>query len=179
MSRKTEEIFSSTAHYCTVQERKNTHIGMRYTTATDGVSLSLSVMEVVENFGLEENIVGITSDDGGNLWVCREALESKYTNESIFFPPKTLFTMECLAHILAGTCKVGVQPIKSDDGEVDMESTRRNMQKFITWTKKRQKGARGSPGGTDSLRDQGEAPSHTCFELFCIPYPLLQVPAGQ
>ena len=39
-----------------------------------------------------------------------------------------VYLMECLAHILAGTCKVGVQPIKSDDGEVDMESTRRNMQ---------------------------------------------------
>ena len=48
---------------------------MPSTTATDGVSLSLSVMEVVENFVLEETIVGITSDGGGNLRVCREALE--------------------------------------------------------------------------------------------------------
>ena len=55
--------------------RKNTHIGMPSTTATDGFSLSLSVMEVVENFGLEANIVGITSDVGGNIRVCREALE--------------------------------------------------------------------------------------------------------
>ena len=88
MSRKTEEIFSLTAHYCTGQERKNTHIGMPSTTATDGVSLSLSVMEVVENFGLEAKIVGITSDGGGNLRVCREALESKYTNDSLFFHPR-------------------------------------------------------------------------------------------
>ena len=84
MSRKTDEFFSLTAHYCTGRERKNTHIGMPYTTASDGVSLSLSVMEVVENFGLEAKIVGITSAGGGNLWVCREALESKYTNESVF-----------------------------------------------------------------------------------------------
>ena len=41
------------------------------TTATDGVSLSSSIMEVVENFGLEENIVVITSDGGGNITVCR------------------------------------------------------------------------------------------------------------
>ena len=35
-----------------------------------------------------------------------------------------------------------MQSIKSDDGEVDTELTRQNMQKCITWTKKRQKGAR-------------------------------------
>ena len=67
---------------------------MPSTTATDGVSLSLSVMEVVENFGLEAKIVGITSDGSGNLRVCREGLESKYTNDSVFPPPKPLFTME-------------------------------------------------------------------------------------
>ena len=114
---------------------------MPSTTATDGVSLYLSVMKVVENFGLEAKILGITSTSGGNLRVCREALESKYTNDSIFTPPKTLFTMECLTHILAGAYKAGVQSIKSDDGEVDTELTRQNMQKCITWTKKSQKGA--------------------------------------
>ena len=60
---------------------------MPSTTATDGVSLSLSVMKVVENFGLEAKIVGITSDSGGNLRVCREALEAKYTNDSVFPSP--------------------------------------------------------------------------------------------
>ena len=142
MSCKTEEIFSLTAHYCIGQEIKNTYIGVPSITATDVVYLSLSVMEVVENFGLVTKIVAITSDGGGNLRVCREALESKYTNDSVFPPPKPLFTMECLAHILAGACKVGVQSIKSDDGEVDTELTRRNMQKCITWTKKSQKGVR-------------------------------------
>ena len=88
---------------------KNTHIGMLSTATTDGVSLPLSVIEVVENFGLEAKIVGITSDGGGNLRVCREALESKYNNDSVFPPPNPLFTMECLAHILAGACKAGVQ----------------------------------------------------------------------
>ena len=48
MSRKTEEFFSLKAHYCTGRY----HIGVPSTTTTDGVSLSLSVMEVVENFGL-------------------------------------------------------------------------------------------------------------------------------
>ena len=46
---------------------KNTHIGMPSTTATDGVSLSLSVMDVVDNYGLEAKIVGITSDGGGDI----------------------------------------------------------------------------------------------------------------
>ena len=71
--------------------------------------------------------MGSTSDSGGNLQVCREALESKYTNEYFSFPPKPLFTMECLAHILAGACKAGVKSIKSDDGEVDTELTRQNI----------------------------------------------------
>ena len=60
---------------------------MPYTTATDGVSLSLSVKEVVENFGLEAKIVGVTSDGGGNLRFCRETLDSKYTNDSVFPHP--------------------------------------------------------------------------------------------
>ena len=62
--------------------------------------------------------MGIISDGGGNLWVCREELESKYTNDSFPPSPKQLFTMECLAHILEGACKAGVQSINSD-GEVD------------------------------------------------------------
>ena len=76
--------------------------------------------------------MGITSDGGGNPRVYREAMESKYTNASVFFPPNPLFIMECLAHILRGGFKAGVQSIKSDGGEVDTEFTRRNMQKCRT-----------------------------------------------
>ena len=36
---------------------------------------------------------------------------------------------------------MGVQSIKSDDGEVDTKLTRQNMQKCITWMKKIHKGA--------------------------------------
>ena len=78
-------------------------------TDTDGISLSLYVMEMVGNFGLEANIVGITSDGGVNLRVCRDALESKYINDSVSPPPKPLFTIECLANILAGDYKAGAQ----------------------------------------------------------------------
>ena len=73
--------------------------------------------------------MGITSDGGGNLWVCMEALDSKYTNESVFSPTNPLLTMERFAHILAGDCKAGVQSTNSDDDEVDTELTRHNMQK--------------------------------------------------
>ena len=45
-------------------------------------------MEVVENFGLGEKIVGITSDGGGNIRDCREELDSKYINDSVFFHPR-------------------------------------------------------------------------------------------
>ena len=57
MSSNKEELFSLTAHYSTVTDRKNNHIGIPSITATDGVSLYSSVMEVVENFGLEAKIV--------------------------------------------------------------------------------------------------------------------------
>ena len=73
--------------YCTGLDRNNTHIGIPSTTYTDGVFLSLSVMEVVEKFILEAKILGINSAGGGNLWVCREALDSKYTNDSVFHHP--------------------------------------------------------------------------------------------
>ena len=66
MSRKTEEIFSLTAQYCTGPEINNTHIGIPSATANVGVYLSLSVMEVVDNFVLEANIVGITGNGSGS-----------------------------------------------------------------------------------------------------------------
>ena len=87
MSHNIEEIFLLMAQYCTGTERKNTHTGMPSTTATDGASLYLSFTEVVGNFVFEANIVGITSDGCGNLWVFRDALESNYTNESVFHHP--------------------------------------------------------------------------------------------
>ena len=84
MSCKAEVNILLTAHYCTGPQRKKPHIGIPSITDTDGVYLYLSVMEVVDNSTLEAKIVGITSDDGSNLWVCREALKSKYTNEYVF-----------------------------------------------------------------------------------------------
>ena len=83
MSRKTEEFLIDGALLHRSGEKK-TNTGMPSTTATDGVSLYLSIMEVVNSSGLEAKIVGITSDGGGNIQFFREALESKYTNDSVF-----------------------------------------------------------------------------------------------
>ena len=76
-----------TTHYFTGPERNNTHIGMPPISTTDGVFLSLLVMGMVENYGFEAKAGGINSDGGGNIWVCRESLESKYTNDSVFHHP--------------------------------------------------------------------------------------------
>ena len=62
---------------------------MLSTTVTSSASLSKSIAEVVDNFGLEEKIVGITSEGGGNPSVCRESLESKYRNGSIIRHPSS------------------------------------------------------------------------------------------
>ena len=75
MSCKKGYIFSLTAHYCTGPNINTTHIEMPSTIGTDGVSLYKYVAGVVENFGSEANIVGITSASGVNAWVCREAME--------------------------------------------------------------------------------------------------------
>ena len=96
MSCKTEVFFSLTVHYCTGTNRNNTHIGMSPTTATNGVYLYKTVSEVVDNFGLEAKIVGITSDGVGNIRVCREALNSKHSNESVFHHPNTSYPWSAL-----------------------------------------------------------------------------------
>ena len=61
---------------------------MPSTTDTDIVYLYLYVMEVMEKMSLEGNIVGTTSGGGGNLQVGREAMKSKYTNDSVFCHPR-------------------------------------------------------------------------------------------
>ena len=102
MSRKMEERFSLAAHYCTSIGINNTHIWMLSTTATGGVSLSTYVMGLVENFGLEAKIVGITSDGHDNIWVCRDALELKYRNASVFTTQSSLRHVMPCSYIVRG-----------------------------------------------------------------------------
>ena len=115
--------------YCTGTDRNKTRIGMPSTTATDGLSLSNSVMDVVEILGLEANIVGITSDGGGNIRLCREALESKYSNDSSFNHPSPSSPWSSLRIYWHIDLNVGVKLINSDDGEVDIKLTRSNIHK--------------------------------------------------
>ena len=105
-------------------------------------------MEVVEKSSLEAHIVGITSDGGGDLWVCMESLESKYTNDSIFT------TQAPIDHVVPFTyiarCFQGRSAIdqvgqwwgwhRIDEAEY---SEVHNMDKEYP------EGGSGSPGGTD------------------------------
>ena len=54
---------------------------------------------------------------------------------------KPLFEMDCLAHVISGSCKDGVVDVQSEDGLLDTPITRAKINKAIIWTKKSQKGA--------------------------------------
>ena len=72
-----------------------------------------------------------------------------------------------------------MQSIKSDDGEVDTKLTKAEYAEVHNLDEEDPEGGAGSPVCTDSLQYQVEAPSHTCFDPFFIPDPLLQFPAGK
>ena len=42
---------------------------------------------------------------------------------------KPIFVMECLAYVLANACKAVIMDVKADDGRVDTEVTRGNIQR--------------------------------------------------
>ena len=58
-----------TAHYTRDHAREHSHIGMPTRTSTDGDSLSVTVVNVINHFSLGLKVVGITSDGGTNLAV--------------------------------------------------------------------------------------------------------------
>ena len=45
---------------------------------------------------------------------------------------KTMFVMECLAHVLANFYKAVIMDMKSDNGKLDTEVTSNNIQLCIT-----------------------------------------------
>ena len=49
--------------------------------------------------------------------------------------------MECLEYVIYGECKAVIVDVKSEDGLLNISSTRAKKNKAITWTKKSQKGA--------------------------------------
>ena len=71
---------------------------------------------------------------------CKDILESTLDNTGVFDLEKPMFVMDCLAYVLDDAFKEGVMDMKYDDGRVDIEVIRRNMQRCITWTKKHKRG---------------------------------------
>ena len=66
-----------------------------------------------------------------------------------------------------------MQSIKSGDGEVDTELTRRNMQKCITWMKKSHKGVRALQEAQIHCGVKEKRLLTPVFDPFCIPDPPL------
>ena len=46
-----------------------------------------------------------------------------------------MFLMDCIDNVLANACKAGLMFVIYDDGRIDTEVTKRNMQRCITWKK--------------------------------------------
>ena len=116
------------AHYIRNNVREHAHIGMTITTSTDGESLAVMVGNVIIQFNLGLKLVGISSDETTNLATCKAILERNFYNTGVFDFEKPMFVMDCLYHVLDIDCKAGVMNVKSDDGRVDTEVTKRNMQ---------------------------------------------------
>ena len=73
-------------------------------------------------------LVRITGGVRTNLAICKAILGSNFDNTGVFDLVKPMFVVDCLSHVLANACKAGVMGVKSDDGMVDTEVTRSNMQ---------------------------------------------------
>ena len=56
-------------------------------------------------------------------------------------PNKPIFTNGCLEYVIYGECKAVIVDVKSEDGLLNISSTRAKKNKAITWTKKSKKGA--------------------------------------
>ena len=54
------------------------------------------------------------------------------THMGVFDLGKTMFVMECLSYVLANAYKSGIMDVKSDNGKVGTEVTRKNMSLFVT-----------------------------------------------
>ena len=100
------------------------------------------VSNVINHVNLGSKLVFISSDGGNNLARRRAILEITFDNTGVFHLGKPMFVMECLDHVLDNVRKAGVTDVKYDDGRVDTEVTRRNMQRCITWKKNHKRGQR-------------------------------------
>ena len=127
-------------HYKFEHVSNHGHIGMPITTSTGVKSLAVTVSNVINPLSLGSKWFGITSGGGNNLTICKVILESTFDNTGVFDLVKPMFVMEYLDHVLANNCKSWVINVQHDDGRVDTEVTRRNIQLWIIW--KSQMGAK-------------------------------------
>ena len=102
-------------HFAREQSREYANIGMTITTSTDGESLAVPVRTFINQLILGKKLVGITSDDGINLEICKEILESNFDNPGLFDLGKPMFAKDCLDHFLANDCKAEVMDVKYND----------------------------------------------------------------
>ena len=61
-------------------------------------------------------MVGFTCDGGSNLKKCSDIIRSELYHTAVFTPNKPLFAMECLAHVVSGTCKAGAVDVQYEYG---------------------------------------------------------------
>ena len=113
---------------------------MPITTSTDDDIIAVPVDNVFNQFSLGSKLVGITSDGGTDLAICKVILESNFDNMGVFDLENPMLVMECLAHVLYDSFKEEVMGVEYDYGRVYTDLTRSNMQHFITWKKKSKRG---------------------------------------
>ena len=78
-------------HYTYEHVRDHAPIRIPITTSTDGETLTVTVINVINQFSLGYKILGITSDGGTNLARCKAVLESTFDNMGFFDLGKPIF----------------------------------------------------------------------------------------
>ena len=73
-------IFSITAHYTRDYVREHAYICMTIKKSTYSKNLAVPVGNLINQFNLGLKLVGITSDGGTNLVMCKAILESNFEN---------------------------------------------------------------------------------------------------
>ena len=79
-----QEIFLMTEHYTRDHAGEHAHTGMPITTSTNGESISVTVLNVINNFSLGSKLIDVTIDDGTNLERFKAILESNFDNTGVF-----------------------------------------------------------------------------------------------
>ena len=120
--------------------REHAHISIIITKSTNSEITADPVSNVINQFSLGLELVGINSDGRTNLARCKSILESNFDNTVVVDLGNTMFLMECLSHVLTNSSNEIVMHMQSDDDKVYTEVNGRNMQRCITWKKNKKVG---------------------------------------